>query len=105
MDGSKIHQVKVTIDKSESFVPVKGILKSPNFYLLAIGSMCSIAAVGGTNQHLKYYLRDLNFTQSQAARVMSLVLLSSLAGRVLMGWLADIFSRKNVMILIYIIVA
>jgi MFS family permease len=91
--------------KKESYVPVKDILKSPNFYLLALGSMCSIAAVGGTNQHLKLYLRDLNFTQAQAAQVMSLVLFSSLAGRVLMGWLADIFSRKNVMIFIYLIVA
>jgi MFS family permease len=63
--------------------------------------MCSIAAVGGTNQHLKLYLRDLNFTQSHAANVISLVGFSSLAGRVIMGWLADIFSRKNVMILIY----
>jgi MFS family permease len=91
--------------KKEPMVPIKDILRSRNFYLLAIGSMFSIAAVGGTNQHLKLYLRDLNFTQSQAAQVMSLVLLSSLAGRVLMGWMADIFSRKNVMILIYLIVA
>ena len=80
------------------------MLKSRNFYLLAIGSMCSIAAVGGTNQHLKLYLRDLNFSQSAAANVVSLVLFSSLAGRVLMGWLADIFPRKYVMILIYVIV-
>jgi MFS family permease len=67
--------------------------------------MCSIGAVGGVVQHLKLYLRDLEFTQSQAAHVMSLVLLSSLAGRVLMGWLADIIRRKYVMILIYMIVA
>jgi MFS family permease len=57
------------------------------------------------NQHLKLYLRDLSFTQSQAAHVISLVLLSSLAGRVLMGWLADLIRRKYVMILIYLIVA
>jgi MFS family permease len=67
--------------------------------------MCSIGAVGGIGQHLKLYLRDLNFTQSQAANVMSFVLLSSLAGRVLMGWLADLFHRKYIMILIYAIVA
>ena len=85
-------------------VPVSGILRNRNFYLLGIGSMCSIGAVGGVNQHLKLYLRDLDFSQSQAANVMSLVLLSSLAGRVLMGMLADIFPRKYVMILIYIIV-
>jgi len=90
--------------EKEPGVPVKSILKKRNFYLLGIGSMCSIGAVGGVNQHLKLYLRDIDFSQSHAARVMSLVLLASLAGRVLMGMLADIFPRKYVMILIYIIV-
>jgi len=85
-------------------VPLKEILKNRNFYLLAFGSMCSIGAVGGVNQHLKLYLRDLSFTQSHAARIISLVLLSSLAGRVLMGMLADVIPRKYVMILIYLIV-
>jgi MFS family permease len=88
----------------EPFVPIKEILKNPYFYLLAFGSMCSIAAVGGINQHLKLYLRDLSFSQSQAANVLSLVALMSLAGRVLMGWLADLFPRKYVMIFIYLIV-
>lgn len=86
-------------------VPVRDILRTPHFYLLALGSMCSIGAVGGVGQHLKLYLRDLDFSQSGAANVMSLVLLSSLAGRVLMGWLADIVNRKHVMILIYLLVA
>ena len=86
-------------------IPIKSILSNRNFYLLAIGSMCSIGAVGGVGQHLKLYLRDLNFTQSEAAHVMSFVLLSSLVGRVAMGWLADLIRRKYVMILIYMIVA
>lgn len=94
-----------TAGKKEPMVPVKAILKNPNFYLLALGSMCSIAAVGGANQHLKLYLRDLSFSQEAAAVVVSLVLFSSLAGRVIMGWLADLFPRKYVMILIYLIVA
>lgn len=91
--------------RNEAAVPIKSILMNRNFYLLGIGSMCAIGAVGGINQHLKLYLRDLNFTQAQAAHVISLVLLSSLAGRVLMGWLADLIRRKYVMILIYMIVA
>ena len=84
---------------------IGAILRSPAFYLLAFGSMCSIGAVGGVMQHLKLYLRDQAFTQEGAARILSLVLLSSLVGRVLMGWLADRFSRKRVMILIYMLVA
>ena len=91
--------------ENEPTVPIKSILTNRNFYLLGIGSMCAIGVVGGVNQHLKLYLRDLNFSQSQAAHIISLVLLSSLAGRVLMGWLADIIRRKYVMILIYMIVA
>jgi MFS family permease len=101
----KDSSVKQNIEeKKEASVPIKDILRNRNFYLLAFGSMCSIGAVGGINQHLKLYLRDLSFTQSQAAQIMSLVLFMSLAGRVLMGILADFIPRKYVMILIYLIV-
>jgi len=81
-------------------------LRSPAFYLLLAGSMCSIAAVGGTVQNLKLFLSiDLKLAQYEVARIASLVLFSSLAGRLLMGYLADRWSRKHVMILIYVIVA
>jgi len=86
-------------------VPMISILRQRNFWLLLLGSFCSIGAVGGIMQHIKLYLRDLDFTQSDAAHVMSFVLLASLAGRVLMGFFADLFNRKYVMILIYMIVA
>ena len=86
-------------------VPIKNILTNPYFYLLGLGSMCAIGVVGGVGQHLKLYLRDINFSQEQAANIMSLVLMASLIGRVLMGWLADLLSRKYVMILIYLMVA
>jgi MFS family permease len=91
-------------EKTRAVVPIKNILRNRNFYLLAFGSMCSIGAVGGINQHLKLYLRDISFSQSQAAQIMSLVLLMSLAGRVLMGMLADLMKKKYVMIIIYLIV-
>jgi len=95
-----------TEKKSEpEAAPVKSILTNRNFYLLGIGSMCAIGVVGGVGQHLKLYLRDIEFTQEKAAHIMSLVLMMSLIGRVLMGWLADLFNRKYVMILIYLMVA
>ena len=92
-------------EKTTEIVPIKSILQNPNFYLLAIGSMCSIGAVGSIYQHLKLYLRDLDYSQTNAAQVMSFLMFSSLAGRVLMGFLADLINRKYVMILIYLIVA
>jgi sugar phosphate permease len=82
------------------------VLKSPAFYLLALGSMCSIAAVGGANQHLKLYLSlDRGYPQGDAARIISLVLATSIAGRLLMGWLADRMPKKQVMLIIYLLVA
>jgi MFS family permease len=86
--------------------PIGGVFSDPAFYLLAIGSMCSIAAVGGTNQHLKLFLSlDLKYSQDAAASIASTVLACSIAGRLLMGWLADRLPRKHVMLLIYALVA
>jgi sugar phosphate permease len=82
------------------------VLKGWPFYLLVIGSMCSIGAVSGTSQNLKLFFSfDLDYSQSEAANVMSIVLGSSILGRLFMGWLADRIPKKYVMILIYALVA
>jgi len=87
-------------------MPIRALFRAPAFYLLAIGSMCSIGAVGGTNQHLKLFLSlDMKYSQDAAATVASTVLACSIAGRLLMGWLADRIARKHVMILIYVLIA
>jgi MFS family permease len=82
------------------------VLRRPAFYLLAAGSMCSIGAVGGTMQNLKLYLSlDRELAQGRVALLLSLILWASIAGRLLMGWLADRWAKKYVMLLIYTIVA
>jgi sugar phosphate permease len=81
-------------------------MRSKSFYLLLIGSVCSIGAVAGTSQNLKLFLSiDLGYTQQQAANVLTIVLGSSIIGRLFMGWLADKIQKKYVMILIYSLVA
>src|SRR5207237_1180254 len=87
-------------------VSVAPVLRAPAFYLLLAGSMCSIAAVGGTNQHLKLFLSlDHGYSQAAAAQVASLVLVSSLAGGLGMGWLADRLHQMYVMLIHSVIVA
>lgn len=87
-------------------IPIGNILKGWPFYLLLIGSMCSIGAVAGTGQNLKLFLSiDLHYSQQEAANVLSIVLGSSIIGRLLMGWLADHIAKKYVMMLIYALVA
>lgn len=85
---------------------IKDILKTRAFYLLLIGSMCSIGAVSATSQNLKlFFSLDLKYSQTQAANVLSLILAASIFGRLFMGWLADKIEKKYVMLLIYCLVA
>ena len=91
---------------SAGVAPLRAVFRRPAFYLLAFGSMCSIAAVGGANQHLKLFMSlDAGYSQGDAARIISLVLGFSIAGRLLMGWLADRIPKKHVMLIIYLLVA
>ncbi len=82
------------------------VLGSSSFYFLMIGSLASIGAVGGTVQNLALYLSlDRRLAQVDVDATLSLVLLGSLIGRVTMGWLADRWPTKRVMLLVYVIVA
>src|SRR3984885_9911125 len=72
---------------------LSGAFKTPAFYLVALGSMCSIAAVSGIQQNLKLFLSlDRHFSQGETTRVISLILACSILGRLLMGWLADLLA-------------
>jgi MFS family permease len=85
--------------------PLRDVLRSRSFYLLAIGSMASIGAVGGTNQHLKLLLtKNLMWSQDAAFNLLSWVAAASLVGRLGAGWLADRIGPKRVMLLVYMLV-
>lgn len=68
------------------------------FWMILIGSFLSIGAVGGIIQHLVLYLRDQQFTAERAAQTASFLLIASILGRLVMGYLADRFSKKYVML-------
>jgi MFS family permease len=85
---------------------VKRAFKSVPLWLIIVGSMCSIAAVSGTQQNLKLLLSlDRHYGQTTSGQIISLVLAFSILGRILMGWMADRFSKKYVMLSIYLLVA
>jgi len=105
-DTVSTDNVSTGTDTIASEGTMRPILRSRAFYLLAIGSMCSIGAVGGTMQNLKLFFGlDVKLAQAEVAQIMSLVLAGSLIGRIVMGFLADRWARKRVMLLIYLLVA
>lgn len=80
------------------------------FWLLLIGSFCSIGSIGAINFHMKFVFLDQGFQKGDmvdsAWRTASvLILWSSIGGRLLIGGLADRFSKKWVMTGTYVLVA
>ena len=86
-------------------VSVAQAVRSTNFWLILAGCTLTIGAIGAVTQHLIIFLKGEGYTVSAASRLLSALLVSSLAGRVIVGYFADRYSRKNVMALFYLILA
>jgi MFS family permease len=80
------------------------LLRQRSFWLLAFGSFCSIGAIGSVNQHMKLLFQDVGLSESTVADTTFVILVSSLVGRIVMGWLADRITKKYVMVAAYIFV-
>lgn len=90
--------------------PFAYLLRQPAFWLLTVGSFCSIGAIGSINQHMKLVFQEQGFTgEKQLNDMFSLatmcILWSSIGGRLFMGWLADRYNKKVVMSVTYLMVA
>jgi len=86
------------------------LCSSNSFWLLLIGSLCSIGSIGAVNFHMKFVFLDAGYAKGSdvdgAWRTASILILwSSIAGRLSIGYLADKFSKKWVMFSTYFIVA
>lgn len=86
------------------------LFSSYAFWLLLIGSLCSIGSIGAVNFHMKFVFLDQGFTKGPevdgAWRTASILILwSSIAGRLFIGYFADKFPKKWVMFATYFIVA
>ena len=80
-------------------------VRTLNFWLLLAGSTLTIWAIGTVISHFILFLRDAGHDVGWASRMLSVLLIASLAGRVTVGYVADRFTRKNVMALFYLLLA
>jgi MFS family permease len=105
-DGAALPPADVKLPP-QSFVQ---LLRSAPFWLLLLGSICSIGSIGSINMHMKFVFRDAGFSDQKVlnatwATASALILFSSIAGRLSIGYFADVFSKKHVMTATYFIVA
>ncbi len=90
--------------------PFGELIKTSAFWLLLIGSACSIGSIGSINQHMKFVFQDQGYTDQAALNAAwrdasAFILWSSIAGRLFIGWLADRYPKKYVMTATYVLVA
>jgi MFS family permease len=86
------------------------LLGQRTFWLLMLGSLCSIGSIGSINFHMKLVFKEQGFTDQRTLDAIfgnanMLILFSSIGGRIVMGYLADKFSKKYVMAVTYLLVA
>lgn len=104
VDGTSESEKTTNAVANHSF-DVWGAARSRNFWLMLIGTTFTIGAIGTVSQHFVLFLTDHQYTTPQATRLASGLLLSSLPGRVIVGYIAERYSKKNVMALFYLLLA
>jgi MFS family permease len=84
---------------------LRRVARSANFWLILLGSSLVIGAIGTVIQQFVLFLQDQKYTLGQASVISSGLLFAGLAGRVIVGYLADRFQKKNVMATFYLVLA
>jgi MFS family permease len=94
----------VTEDPVSASKGVAAAVRTANFWLILIGATLVIGAIGAVIQHFILFLKDQGYSGTTASRFSTALLASSLGGRVLVGYLADRFQKKNLMALFYLLI-
>jgi MFS family permease len=99
-DGTK--GTPTDTDPDTASTKIRWVLKSTNFWLILIGSFLVVGAIGAVIQHFILFLKDLGYSGSLASQFSTILLASSLAGRVAVGYVADRLTKKNIMAVFYV---
>jgi MFS family permease len=95
---------------SEAAHSYRAVLQTRAFWVLLAAGLFSAGSVGVISQHLKLILKDggvtdqntLNYIFSQTLLVL---LITSMVGRLLVGWMADRFPKRHVMTMTFLLLA
>jgi MFS family permease len=82
---------------------VSAAIRTADFWLILAGATLILSSVNAVIQHFILFLKDQGYSIRTASHFLSVLLVSSLAGRVLVGYIADRFRKKNTMALFYLV--
>ncbi|WP_213805882.1 MFS transporter [Granulicella sp. dw_53] len=89
---------------SDSSMTISQAIRTANFWFILAGSALVIGAINTVIQHFILFLQDHGHSRTTASHFLSVLLASSLAGRVVVGYIADRFVKKNAMALFYLVI-
>jgi len=102
-DGAErigLHEVKSSATDTAATRTAVAV-RSANFWLILAGSALVVGAIGSVIQHFILFLKDQGYSAATASRFSTALLAASLGGRVVVGYLADRYQKKNTMALFY----
>ncbi|MGB7844699.1 MAG: MFS transporter [Candidatus Acidiferrum sp.] len=85
-------------------ISVSQAVRSSAFWFILAGSTLVIGAVGAVVQHFILFLKDAGYSATAAARFSTILLSSSLGGRVIVGYLADRLRKTHIMAFFYFMI-
>jgi MFS family permease len=83
---------------------ISAAVRTANFWLILVGAALVIGAINAVIQHFILFMKDQGYSTTTATRFLSILLASSLGGRVVVGYFADRFKKKNTMAVFYLLI-
>ena len=103
-DGEVSHSAEHPAGAMAPSLSIVAAIRTANFWLILVGSALVIGAINTVIQHFILFMQDHGYSRTTASHFLSALLASSLAGRVLVGYVADRFAKKNAMALFYLVI-
>ncbi len=82
---------------------ISAAIRTANFWLILAGATLILSSINAVIQHFILFMRDQGYSTRTASHFLSALLFASLGGRVLVGYIADRFRKKNTMALFYLV--
>jgi sugar phosphate permease len=103
-DGEKQTDAEIP-ETHASGVGVREALKMRAFWCIGIATMLQMTAIHGLTIHMMPYLTSIEIERSSAAIAVTVFSIITIVSRIVYGFLADIFNKKNVIALSMLLTA
>ena len=104
--GHDVHHAKRTVKTAEVIevdFPLRKAMFTPAFWIITICLFTHQVTQAAVFVHLIPYLIDVGIEPTLAASVVTMVTLTSMLGRYGFGWLSDLFNKKWLLFILYIL--